>query len=104
MAIVKIHNIKWTLKKALAYIMNPSKTEGQLLVSGYNCDPQTAYFDFELTNTMARTIKGDYSKGGCNIAHHIVQSFAPYDKITPEQAHAIGKEFADRFLRGATNM
>lgn len=100
MAIVKIHNIKWTLKKALAYIMNPSKTEGQLLVSGYNCDPQTAYFDFELTNTMARTIKGDYSKGGCNIAHHIVQSFAPYDKITPEQAHAIGKEFADRFLQG----
>ena len=84
MAIVKIHNIKWTLKKALAYIMNPSKTEGQLLVSGYNCDPQTAYFDFELTNTMARTIKGDYSKGGCNIAHHIVQSFAPYDKITPD--------------------
>ena len=80
--------------------MNPSKTEGQLFVSGYNCDPQTAYFDFELTNTMARTIKGDYSKGGCNIAHHIVQSFAPYDKITPEQAHAIGKEFADRFLQG----
>ena len=65
-----------------------------------DCDPQTAYFDFELTNTMARTIKGDYSRGGCNIAHHIVQSFAPYDKITPEQAHAIGKEFADRFLQG----
>ena len=83
--------------------MNPSKTEGQLFVSGYNCDPQTAYFDFELTNTMARTIKGDYSKGGCNIAHHIVQSFAPYDKITPEQAHAIGKEFAKCTRSDAAN-
>ena len=43
MAITKIHAIKSTLGKALAYIENPDKTDGQMLVSGYNCEPQTAY-------------------------------------------------------------
>ena len=42
MAITKIHAIKSTLGKALAYIENPDKTDGQMLVSGYNCEPQTA--------------------------------------------------------------
>lgn len=36
MAITKIHAIKSTLGKALAYIENPDKTDGQMLVSGYN--------------------------------------------------------------------
>lgn len=35
MAITKIHAIKSTLGKALAYIENPDKTDGQMLVSGY---------------------------------------------------------------------
>ena len=46
MAITKIHAIKSTLGKALAYIENPDKTDGQMLVSGYNCEPQTASIDF----------------------------------------------------------
>ena len=41
MAVTKIHAIKSTLGKALAYIENPDKTAGQLLVSGYNCEPKT---------------------------------------------------------------
>ena len=49
MAITKIHAIKSTLGKALAYIENPDKTDGQMLVSGYNCEPQTASIDFEMT-------------------------------------------------------
>ena len=49
MAITKIHAIKSTLGKALAYIENPDKTDGQMLVSGYNCEPQTASIDFEVT-------------------------------------------------------
>ena len=48
MAITKIHAIKSTLGKALAYIENPDKTDGQMLVSGYNCEPQTASIDFGL--------------------------------------------------------
>ena len=53
MAITKIHAIKSTLGKALAYIENPDKTDGQMLVSGYNCEPQTASIDFEMTAVQA---------------------------------------------------
>ena len=53
MAITKIHAIKSTLGKALAYIENPDKTDGQMLVSGYNCEPQTASIDFEMTKSAA---------------------------------------------------
>lgn len=53
MAITKIHAIKSTLGKALAYIENPDKTDGQMLVSGYNCEPQTASIDFEMTAVLA---------------------------------------------------
>ena len=53
MAITKIHAIKSTLGKALAYIENPDKTDGQMLVSGYNCEPQTASIDFEMTAVVA---------------------------------------------------
>lgn len=58
MAITKIHAIKSTLGKALAYIENPDKTDGQMLVSGYNCEPQTASIDFEMTAVLALPSKG----------------------------------------------
>ena len=54
MAITKIHAIKSTLGKALAYIENPDKTDGQMLVSGYNCEPQTASIDFEMTAVLGK--------------------------------------------------
>ena len=56
MAITKIHAIKSTLGKALAYIENPDKTDGQMLVSGYNCEPQTASIDFEVTAVLSHII------------------------------------------------
>ncbi len=56
LAITKIHAIKSTLSKAIAYIENPEKTDGQLLVSGYNVDPQMASVDFEMTASLARHV------------------------------------------------
>lgn len=58
MAITKIHAIKSTLGKALAYIENPDKTDGQMLVSGYNCEPQTASIDFVMTAVLELPSKG----------------------------------------------
>ena len=58
MAITKIHAIKSTLGKALAYIENPDKTDGQMLVSGSNCEPQTASINFEMTAVLALPSKG----------------------------------------------
>ena len=100
MAVTKIHAIKSTLNKALDYIENPNKTEGQMLVSGYNVDPLTASIEFEMTAALAREIKGNYSKtgGANNLAYHLIQSFSPEDNVTPEQAHEIGKKLADEFL------
>ena len=102
MAYTRIHAIKTTLNKALDYIENPDKTEEQLLVSGYNVDPLSASIEFEMTAALARELKGDYTKtGGAEIlAFHMIQSFAPYDKLTPEKAHEIGRKWADEILQG----
>ena len=72
-----------------------------MLVSAYNCDIDNAHFDFQMTKMLAEEMKGKEStSNGENLAHHIIQSFAPWDKITPEEAHKIGKQFADEFLKG----
>lgn len=102
MAVTSIHSIKSTLNKAIIYITNPNKTDGTLLVSGYNCEPLTAHLDFKMTELLAKEIKGDYTKtgGSNNLAYHLMQSFAKFDKVTPEEAHEIGKRLADEFLEG----
>lgn len=94
MAITKIHAIKSTLGKALAYIENPDKTDGQMLVSGYNCEPQTASIDFEMTAVLAHKARNLQRKRSTNLAYHLIQSFSPEDAVTPEQAHELGKKLA----------
>src|SRR5690554_3843138 len=102
MAYTRIHGIKTTLNKALAYIESPTKTDYQMLVSGYNVDPLFASVEYEMTASLSREIKGDYTKtgGANNLAYHMIQSFAPFDKISPEQAHELGKKWADEILEG----
>ena len=85
MAITKIHAIKSTLGKALAYIENPDKTDGQMLVSGYNCEPQTASIDFEMTAVLAHKARNLKRKRSTNLAYHLIQSFSPEDAVTPAQ-------------------
>jgi len=102
MAITKIHAIKSTVNKAIDYITNPEKTDGTILVSGYNCQADYAYLDFKMTAELAKEVKGDYAKtgGADNLAYHMIQSFAKDDKISPEEAHEIGKKLADEMLEG----
>lgn len=76
MAITKIHAIKSTLGKALAYIENPDKTDGQMLVSGYNCEPQTASIDFEMTAVLAHKARNLQRKRSTNITLQNVASTA----------------------------
>lgn len=100
MAITKIKAIKATVNKAIAYITNPQKTDGKLLVSGYKVEPSYAAIEFKMTAELAKDIKGDYSNTGKanNLAYHTIQSFAKIDKITPEEAHELGKKLADEML------
>lgn len=102
MAYTHIHNITSTLPKAIEYICDPAKTDEQLLVSGYNCEPYSAAFEFRATAALGREIKGDFTNcGGTeNLAYHMIQSFSPYDNITPEEAHELGKRWADEITGG----
>lgn len=100
MAVTKIHAIKSTLGKALAYIENPDKTAGQLLVSGYNCEPQTASVDFEMTAVLAHKVRNLKRKRSANLAYHLIQSFSPEDAVTPEQAHELGNKLAFEYSGG----
>lgn len=102
MAVTSVHAIKSTLSKAIDYIEDQEKTSGQELVSGYHVDPLSAATEFALTAAAARQRHGDRSKvgGSENLAYHLIQSFAPEDGVTPEQAHEIGRQLADQLLGG----
>ena len=100
MAITKIHAIKSTLSNVILYIENPSKTDGQLLVSGYNVEPQTAALDFEITAMMAHKVHHISCKKTSNLAYHLIQSFSPTEKITPREAHDLGRKLALEFTEG----
>lgn len=100
MATTKIWAIKSTLSKAIDYIENPEKTQGQLLVSGYNTEPQIASLDFEMTATLARKVNYAKSTRTKNLAYHLLQSFSPDDNVTPEQAHELGRKLASEFTEG----
>lgn len=92
MAVTKIKPVKGTLNKALAYIQNPDKTDGKMLVSSFGCSYETA--DIEFGFTLSQSI----DKGN-NLAHHLIQSFEP-GETTPEQAHEIGRQLADAVTKG----
>ena len=96
MAVTKIKAIRGTLSKAIAYILNPEKTDEKLLVSSYGCASETAAREFEWTRKIAE-------QKGMNpvriIARHVIQSFE-IGEGTPELAHEIGKQFADEILGG----
>ena len=84
------------MSKAIAYILNPEKTDEKLLGSSYGCASETAAREFEWTRKIAE-------QKGMNpvriIARHVIQSFE-IGEVTPELAHEIGKQFADEILGG----
>ena len=92
MAYTRIHAIKSTVAKAVAYICNPDKTEKQLLVDSFGCGVETAEHDF--LYALSRTKSSDKVH-----AYHLIQSFAK-GEISHEEAHRIGIELADKLLGG----
>lgn len=79
---------KTSLTHALAYAGNPETT--RQLVTGINCQPETALSDM-------RSTKRRWDKKGGVLGYHIIHSYAP-GEVTPEEAHAAGVEFAQRLL------
>ena len=94
MAITKTHPIKSTLKAAIDYICDPSKTDGKLLVSAYGCTAETA--DIEFGWTRCHAIDRGYNY---NLGRHLIQAFSP-GEVSAEEAHEIGMQLANEILGG----
>lgn len=104
----KIIPIRSRMDHCMGYVLNPEKTElaqvlsymddpgknivlNQHLAVAINCNLETALED--MMQTKAR-----WGKTGGVLGYHLIHSFAP-GEVTPEQAHEIGVEFANRLLR-----
>ena len=97
MAVTKIKPIRGTVNKALAYILDPKKTDDELYVSSYGCAASDAAAkEFEWTRNLAVQQGMQMPKV---IARHLIQSF-DVGEVTSEQAHEIGKQFANEWLKG----
>ena len=89
-----------SLSERVAYILNPTKTDGGRLVSAHGCDPATAAAEMLLTRRQYLDA-GGWVPGNDKevLAYHIRQAFKP-GEITPEDANRIGRELAERFTKG----
>ena len=81
-----------SLQDALDYAANRDKTEQSCFESSYACTLETAFADMRQT-------KERWHKPGGVQGYHLVQSFAA-GEVSPELAHQIAKELADRVLGG----
>ena len=81
-----------SLEEAIDYAMNRDKTERSIFEDAIGCVCETAYQD--MVATKKRYHKMDGVQG-----FHLVQSFAK-GEVTPELAHQIGMELAERLLQG----
>ena len=82
---------KTSLEAAIDYALDREKTEQTCFETAINCDRESVYAD--MMDTKRRWGKEGRKRKG----YHIIQSFAP-GEVTPDQAHAVGVEFARRLL------
>ena len=87
-----------SLADRLDYSHNPIKTNDGEFVTGYECDPRTAWEEFLLTKREYEQKTGRQQKKEV-LAYQIRQSFKP-GEITPEEANQLGYELAMRFTKG----
>ena len=80
------------MRGVMLYVMQEKKTawEGKPLVSGINCQPQSAYDDFLNTKLL-------YHKDGGVMFYHMVQSFPKGAAVDPQQAHEAARRLAEYF-------
>ena len=98
MAIVHFVNYKRgtqsraAMRGVMLYVMQEKKSawEGEPLVSGINCQPQSVYDDFLNTKLL-------YHKGGGTMFYHMVQSFPKGAAVDPRQAHEAARRLAEYF-------
>ena len=98
MAIVHFVNYKRgtqsraAMRGVMLYVMQEKKTawDGEPLVSGINCQPQSVYDDFLNTKLL-------YHKDSGVMFYHMVQSFPKGAAADPRQAHEAARRLAEYF-------
>ena len=89
MAIIKFTSWKINPRTVINYVCNKEKTTDKL-ISGKDCMPESCEYEFaEVKKTFGKTDGRTY--------YHMIQSFSPDDRITPEQAHDVGLQMAELF-------
>ncbi len=80
------------MRGVMLYVMQEKKSawEGEPLVSGINCQPQSVYDDFLNTKLL-------YHKDGGTMFYHMVQSFPKGAAVDPRQAHEAAQRLAEYF-------
>ena len=80
------------MRGVMLYVMQEKKTawEGEPLVSGINCQPQSVYDDFLNTKLL-------YHKDGGVMFYHMVQSFPKGAEVDPRQAHEAARRLVEYF-------
>lgn len=85
------------MKAVIDYCQQEKKVydeiSGRRLVSGVNCDGENAYKEFMAT-------KKAYHKTDGMFFYQYTQSFSSKENVTPEQAHEIALEFAEKAWQG----
>ena len=97
MAIISFTNYKrgqsgGCMGAVMRYTMQEKKTEfeGQRLVTGINCQPESVYADF-------MTAKRLYHKTDGVLFYHMVQSFPKGEAVDPVSAHAAALKLAEYY-------
>ena len=80
------------MKSVMRYVSQLSKTrwEGQQLVSGIGCQPETAFDEFLSTKLL-------HHKDGGVMFYHMVQSFPKGANVDPRTAHEAARQLAGYF-------
>ncbi len=88
---------RFAMREVINYCMQEYKTfdskSKRKLISGVNCDGANSFREFMATKKV-------YGKDNGFFFYHYAQSFSPKEKITPEQAHEIALEFAEKAWSG----
>jgi len=87
MAAIKRLSSKGSIKNIINYVLNKEKTT-ERIISGKDISPSNAIAEMNTTKEL-------YGKKEGITYHHIIQSFKP-GEITPEKAHEIGTELAEK--------
>lgn len=115
MAYCKILNIRCAndyLKTAVNYAVNPDKTilERLGIAGDYAMNPDKTEFDevryascinlcsMETAADEMLETKKHWGKTAGRLGYHVIQSFSPDDNVTPEQAHEIGRQYAQELF------